>query len=195
MLLGHWGTRCPVHTWAGTSGPAAPHRAHGCPLPASSLADTPGHPPAQHRARGRGGVWESWTPDSPRPKVTRSAEAAEPWQGPLAQIGGCSRWRGQTGLQPTSGSRDASQFVLCPPARPFPEDAGGRGRPGSRLGIKGHWSRDEATCIEPWTWSAHRSQTLSPSPPPHHTEPTGIRDPLLPAGARWHPHAHPPPLP
>lgn len=116
LLEKHWGTHCPVHTWAGPSGPAAPHRAYGCPRPASSLADTPGRPPAWHRACGRGGVWESWTPDSPRPKVTRSAGAAEPWQGPSprseAAVGGMARLG--CSRPPALGTLLSLSFVLPP---------------------------------------------------------------------------------
>ena len=108
----------------------------------------------------------------------RSAEAAEPWQGPLAQIRGCSRWGGQTGLKPTSGSRDASRFVLCPPSSPFPEDAGGRGRPGNHRTLEPGQSHVHRAADVERTWLAN-AVTLS-APAPHRT--SGHQGPTSPRG-------------
>lgn len=67
----------------------------------------------------------------------RSAEATEPWQGPLAQITGCGGWGGWAALQRFPEFGSASLFVLCPLITFFPEDVAGWGKelPGD-LGTK-----------------------------------------------------------
>lgn len=110
--------------------PPACNRASGCPLPASGLADTqdahqPGAGPVGSRhSLGVLGPICTW------PKFTRSAEATEPWQGPLAQIRGCGGWGGRAGPQPTSGLGDLLSWSFVS-HHTLPR---GRGR----LGIAGH---------------------------------------------------------
>lgn len=121
--------------------PSAHHRASGCPLPASGLGGLSRVPTSlAWGQQSRGRAWEFWVAVGPQPEFRRSAEATEPWQGPLAQIRGCGGWGGWAGPQPTSGAILCLSFVLSSTPSQKTWLAGGR----SHLGILGQGHRDKA---------------------------------------------------
>lgn len=134
----------------------------------------------------RSRAWESQVPVCPQPKFMMLAEAAELWQGPLAQIRGCGGWGSWTGPWPTSGAWEHFSVHPLSSHHPLP-------RRRSRLGEVAAWgSWGKATGTKPAhkdlphplsmvttvLSNTHSNMLPTSLSPPAKPEPMGVMGPL-----------------